>query len=201
VFRPRRLGDLTIPQRHIDTLRRMVETGNIMNMVFYGEPGLGKTSAARVIIETAKIDAMELNGSSLNGIDAVRNRIEPFVSRMSLTGGVKVCFIDEADYLSKNAQASLRHLTENSSSHCRFLFTVNELHKLIPAIQSRLTLACFDILTTEREQMLQRLRVRYRTKLADLGIKHDDTRLNEIIGIYYPDFRKIAQQIEYEFCH
>jgi hypothetical protein len=78
-------------------------------------------------------------------------------------------------------------------------FTANDVGKLIPAIQSRLTLVCFDMFPTEREQVLQRVLARYRSKLAELGIKYDEATLDKIIGIYWPDFRKIAHQIEYEF--
>jgi DNA polymerase III delta prime subunit len=201
LLRPRQLSDLTIPQRHVDRLQRMVETGNIMNMLFYGGPGLGKTSAARVIAESTRVDAIELNGSSLTGIDAMRNRIEPFATSMSFSGGVKFCFIDEADYLSKNAQASLRHLIENSWSNCRFLFTVNDVHKLIPAIQSRLMTVCFEISPSDTEDVLRRLRTRYETALDQCGIEYGRKRLNEIIGIHFPDLRAIANRVEYEFCH
>jgi DNA polymerase III delta prime subunit len=202
LLRPQQLDDLTLPQRDIDRLQRMVDAGQVMNMVFHGQPGLGKTSAARIISNAVAGDAgMEINGSMLTGIDSVRQRIEPFARSGSVFGGKKICFIDEADYLSKSAQASLRHTIENAWSNCRFLFTANDIGKLIPAIQSRLTLVCFDIPPTEREQVLQRLRVRYRAKLGELGIAYDEVRLDELIGIYWPDFRKTTQQIEYEFCH
>jgi len=200
LLRPQQLGDLTIPQRDIDRLQQMVESRDIMNMAFYGKPGLGKTSAARIITQAVAGDSgMEINGSVLTGIESVRDRIEPFARTGSILGGKKICLIDEADYLSKHAQASLRHVIENSWSTCRFLFTVNDLGKLMPAIQSWLTPVCFDIVPAERDQVLQQLRARYRAKLTELGIKYDETKLKQIIGIFSSDFRKIAQQIEYEF--
>jgi len=200
LLRPQQLGDLTLPQRDIDRLQRMVDAGQIMGMVFHGSPGLGKTSAARIIIQAvAGESGMEINGSSLTGIDSVRERIEPFARSGSLFGGNKICLIDEADYLSKHAQASLRHVIENSWSTCRFLFTVNDVGKLVPAIQSRLTLVCFDIAPTDRDQVLRQLRARYRSRLAELGIKYDEASLDQIIGVYFGDFRKIAQQVEWEF--
>jgi replication-associated recombination protein RarA len=199
LLRPRQLDDLTLPQRDIDRLQRMVDAGQIMSMVFCGGPGLGKTSAARIITHAVAGDSgMEINGSVLTGIDSVRERIEPFARSGSLFGGQKICLIDEADYLSKHAQASLRYIIENSWSTCRFLFTVNDIGKLTPAIQSRLTLVCFDIVPPDRDQVLQQLRARYRAKLAELGVKHDEARLDQIIGLYFGDLRKIAQQVEWE---
>ena len=49
LLRPQQLGDLTLPRRDIDRLQRMIDTDDVMSMLFYGEPGLGKTSAARLI--------------------------------------------------------------------------------------------------------------------------------------------------------
>jgi DNA polymerase III delta prime subunit len=202
LLRPQQLDDLTLPHRDIVRLQRMIENREVMNMAFHGQPGLGKTSAARIIANAVAGDSgMEINGSSLTGIDSVREHIEPFARSGSVFGGRKLCFIDEADYLSRNAQASLRHIIENAWSNCGFLFTANDVGKLIPAIQSRLTLVCFHVTPAEREQVLQRLRARYRAKLGELGIAYDEVRLDELIGIYWPDLRKIAQQVEYEFCH
>ena len=77
LLRPQQLGDLTLPQRDIERLKQMVHSGTIMNMIFYGRPGLGKTSAARAIIAdlvtNADADCCELNGSSGNGAAEVRN--------------------------------------------------------------------------------------------------------------------------------
>jgi DNA polymerase III delta prime subunit len=138
LLRPQQLADLTLPRRVIERLQRMVDSGTIMNLIFYGKPGLGKTSAARIIAKTIGADVHEINGSSLTGIDTVRNKVEGYASSVTLFNNPKICFIDEADYLSKNAQAALRHVIERSSSNCRYLFAVNDISKLIPAIQSRL---------------------------------------------------------------
>src|SRR5262249_31844339 len=117
LLRPGQLDDLTLPERDIDRLTRMVDAGRVMNMVFHGGPGLGKTSGARIITQAvAGESGMEINGSVLTGIDSVRDRIEPFARSGSILGGQKICLIDEADYLSKNAQASLRYIIENSWS-------------------------------------------------------------------------------------
>jgi DNA polymerase III delta prime subunit len=200
LLRPQRLGDLTLPQRFIDRLQRMADSEEIMNMVFYGAPGLGKTSAARVITTEIGADVYELNGSSLNGIDAIRKTVESFALSVSFKNKMKICFIDEADFLSINAQALLRHLIERSYSNCRFLFTVNDISKLIPAIQSRMMAICFDILPADRAEVQRTLLDRYENRLPELGISFDKERLNEIVGIFYPDLRSIANHIEFEFA-
>jgi replication factor C subunit 3/5 len=199
LLRPLQLGDLTLPQRDIDRLQRMLDEGTIMNMLFYGSPGLGKTSAANILIKNGNFSKMEINGSSETGIDFVRTKIEGFAYSGSVMLRPKICFIDEADYLSKNAQAALRRVIEKSSRNCRFLLSANDIDKMVPAIRSRLKEICFDVGFADRVQVQARLIERYKAKLVELGVKHDDKRLIEIIGIYYPDLRAIANQIEFEF--
>jgi DNA polymerase III delta prime subunit len=200
LLRPQRLGDLTLPQRVIDRLQRMIDEGSIMNMLFYGKAGLGKTSAARVFINAlGPRDSMEINGSSATGIDFVRDKVERFATSVAMFGGQKICFIDEADYVSKNAQAALRYVIEKMSINCRFLFAVNDVSKLLPAIRSRLLEICFDIAPADRHDVQRRLIERYGTKLAEYRIPYDKDRLREIVGIYYPDLRSIANHLEFDF--
>jgi replication factor C subunit 3/5 len=201
LLRPQRLSDLTLPQKVIDRLQRMIELGSIMNMVFYGEPGLGKTTAARIFInELGPDDSIEINGSTATGVDYVRDHIERFASSFSMFGGNKICFIDEAEFMSKSAQAALRKVIEQTSCNCRYLFAVNDISKLLPAIRSRLLAICFDIAPSDRAEMQKRLLDRYERKLPELNVQYDRKRLTEIVGIYYPDLRSIANNIEFEFA-
>jgi DNA polymerase III delta prime subunit len=200
VLRPRHLGDLTIPQRCVQRLQRMLDERNVMNMIFYGRAGTGKTSAARIIAGHEDFDCFTINGSSASGIDYVRDKIESFAHTGSVYLRKKICFIDEADGLSKAAQMALRHLMEQSSGNCRFLLTANEISKLLQGIQSRMQLVCFDIFVSDADEILARLRQRYRETLNSLGIDFDEKLLDEITAMYFPDLRSIANRIEFEFC-
>ena len=201
LLRPQQLGDLTLPQRVINRFQRMIGSGSIMNMLFYGGPGLGKTSAARVFINALGVSSIEIDGSLATGVDFVRQRIVGFSSSVAFNGGMKLCFIDEADYVSQNAQAALRHVIEESSDNCRYLFAVNNISKLIPAIRSRLLEICFDIAPADRIEVQKRLFGRYERILSEAGISFDRERLTQIVGIYYPDLRSIANHIEFEFVY
>jgi len=201
LLRPQQLTDLTLPQRVIDRLQRMIDEGSIMNMLFYGAAGLGKTSAARVFINAlGPKSSIEINGSSATGIDFVRDTIVRFASSVAMFGGSKICFIDEAEYVSKNAQAALRCVIERMSCNCRFLFAVNDASKLLPAIRSRLMEICFDIAPADRPEVQRRLIERYEAKLSEHGISYDQERLRQVVGIYYPDLRSIANHLEFYFA-
>jgi replication-associated recombination protein RarA len=200
LLRPQQLGDLTISQKDIERLQRMAGSGDIMDMIFYGEPGTGKTSAARILIGAIGVDhPLEVNGSSANGIDYIRDKIAPYAQATSVLQNKKLVFVDEADGLSRVAQSALRYVIENKRN-ARFIFTANNIGKLSEAIQSRMLSLCFDISPENRIEVLKRLNERYQTKLGELGIQYDKDRLSEIMGLYYPDFRAIANRLEYEFA-
>jgi putative ATPase len=199
LLRPQQLGDLTIAQKDIDRLKRMADSGDIMDLIFYGEPGTGKTSAARILIKAIGVDhPLEVNGSSASGIDYIRQKISPYARGPSVFFNKKVVFIDEADGLSKAAQSSLRYEIENKRN-ARFIFTANHIGKLSEPIQSRMLSVCFDVSPVHRVEVLKRLGERYQAKLTKLGIQFEKDRLSEIMGLYYPDFRAIANNLEYEF--
>jgi DNA polymerase III delta prime subunit len=201
LLRPQQLGDLTLADPTIQRLKGMVDSGQIMNMLFYGESGTGKTSAARILIKAVggEGNLYEVNGSSANGIGFVRDTIEKWAARTGLYSGPKICFVDEADWLTPAAQAALRYVIEKKLFFCRFLFTANDLKKLKPAIQSRMMPLCFDIEPARREGVLKKMAARYESRLSELGISYDPTRLREIVHVYYPDFRAIANNLQFEF--
>jgi len=200
LLRPQQLSDLTLPQKEIDRLQKMIDSGNIMNMIFYGPPGLGKTSAARVIGDTANVTFVEVNAASILGPKDLRRDMEGFATSMPMFGNSKLCLFDEADYISKQVQASLRHLVESTSDNCRFLFTANDIRRITEALRSRLKHISFDISSVDKSAVIERLVARYETKLGELGIQYEPQRLRELVGIYFPDLRSIANNVEFEFA-
>jgi replication factor C small subunit len=199
LLRPQQLSDLTLPKRDITRLQRMVQKRTPMNLFFYGPPGLGKTSAARILIDAFGFtDPFGLGISDSITIIASQGlkQIEKWDWRTSV--GVKICFIDEADGLSKSAQVNLRSVIENDT-HCRFILAANDVRKIGVALRSRLQPISFEIAPGDREEVLRRLKDRYEKVLNDLGIAYDSMQLNKIVGIYFPVLRRIANEIQYQF--
>jgi DNA polymerase III delta prime subunit len=175
----------------------MESSGSVMNLLFYGEPGIGKTSAARILTE--KTEVYEINGSFNNGDKTMLKEIEKFASCVSLWGQHKVCFIDEADYLTKEVQAGLRYTIEKFSASTRFILTANEFKKVTPALKSRCAPICFDVSPRDRPVVVDRMIARFEQRLLELGYEYDPNRLREIVGIYFPDLRNIANQLQLSF--
>lgn len=142
-------------------------------------------------------DDYEINGSLDAGINTFRTDFVLWASSASLCGGPKVCFIDEGEKLSANAQAALRGVIEEYG-HVSFLMTANEHLNLDAALRSRCMPVCFDILLKDYEEVIGRLCTRYKQRLKDLGFAIDPARLAEIVHLHFPDLRAIANRIEFE---
>ena len=201
IMRPQTVNDLTLPRPMIDRLQTMIETRAIMNMLFYGKVGTGKTSAARLFEDSADLLCrcrmfVQWDGSSVKNADIIRKDITESLSFM----GFKISFLDRADSIPKAAQQELPSVIDKWSGDTRFLLTVNHLSKITPEIRSRLMPICFDIKSSDREEVQKRLIGRYENKLAEYGILYDKRRLIEIVGTNYPDLRSIAQKVELEFA-
>jgi replication-associated recombination protein RarA len=197
VMRPTEFADLIQPSTMVQRLERMAEQRTPMNMLFYGQPGVGKTTAARILLNKLEVCCYEINGSMETGIEHVRKNIEVYCSSMSLLSAMKLCFIDECEYLSINAQASLRGLIEKYD-HVRFLLTANDIKKMHPALRSRCLPICFDVGPIEAPEVIARLMPRYQEKLRQLGCEIDAQRLHEILCTSFPDLRAVANRLEFE---
>ena len=199
LLRPTELADLIQPSEIIRGLERMLENRSLLNMIFYGKPGLGKSSAAHILAKKLDADLFVINGSLWTGVSHVREDLEAYVSTMSLMSDIKICLIEECEFLSANAQAALRLVIERST-HVRFLMTGNDISKLDRAIRSRCMPISFDVRPLEAEATIQRLLSRYIDKLGRLGYANIDAEwLSKEMHVNFPDLRKLASVIEFKY--
>ena len=197
-LRPTNIDELVLDDFFKKKLKKMYDSRNVLNMIFYGKPGSGKTSAAKIFADSDEFDTLPINGSLETQIDVVRTKILNFATTMSMYQHHKICFIDEADYLSKSSQASLRGVIEETSKNCRYIFTANDISKMHPALCSRLMPLCFDMTPTQIEVELEKYKIRIITLLKIHSPDVDEQRISRLIDMNYPDYRTIANKIEFE---
>jgi replication factor C small subunit len=173
-------------------VKQWIKEGVIPHLLFSGAAGIGKTTLAKILIKQLDIDEydiLEINASRENNVDTVRDRITNFVQTMPF-GKFKIVLLDEADYLSPNAQAALRGVMESYSESARFILTCNYPHKIIPALHSR----CqgFHIEKVDHTEFTARAA----TVLVTEGVNFDLDTLDSYVKATYPDLRKCLNLLQ-----
>ena len=137
-YRPKTVEQTILQTELKQTFQKIVDSGEIPNMLFTGTAGLGKTTVAKAICEQLELDYIVINGSEEGNIDTLRGKIKQFASTISLQGGYKVVILDEADYLNpQSTQPALRGFIEEFSQNCRFILTCNFKNRIIEPLHSR----------------------------------------------------------------
>lgn len=169
-----------------------IKDGSIPHLLLSGAAGIGKTTLAKVLCNELGIedyDVLEINASRENNVDTVRDKIVNFVQMIPF-GPFKVVLLDEADYLTPNAQAILRGVMETYSNHSRFILTCNYPNRIIPAIHSR----CqgFHIEKTDQTEFTARAA----TILVEENVDFDLDILDTYVKATYPDLRKCINMLQ-----
>lgn len=190
-YRPKTLNDYIGNDTFKNELKKIIEKNDLGHMILYGSvPGTGKTSAAKLIVNSINCDYLYLNCSDTNSIDDVRDKIKSFASSVGFKQ-IKVVICDEADFFSGNALAALRVMLEQFAQHTRFIFCCNYIEKIIAPIISRCQ--TFEIIPPSKKEIAQHLaRI-----LDNEQVKYEVKDVAFIINNYYPDIRKVinfAQQ-------
>ena len=176
--------------------RKQVQTWikdkTIPHLLFSGNAGIGKTTLAKLLfneLDIQDLDILEINASRTNSVDDVRDKIVNFVQMIPF-GEFKVVLLDEADYLSPNAQAALRGVMEEYHTTSRFILTCNYPNRIIPALHSR----CqgFHIAKIDQTEFTARVA----EILITEGVTPDIDTLDTYVKATYPDLRKCINMVQ-----
>jgi DNA polymerase III delta prime subunit len=183
-YRPNKLEDYVGNEHLKSKVAGYLETGDIPHLLLHGKAGTGKTTLAKLIVNSVDCDYMIINASDENNVETVRNKVKNFASSMGFKP-FKIVILDEFDYMTANAQAILRNLMETFSKHCRFILTCNYVEKVIDPIQSRCQ--TFQIIPPTKKDVA----IQISKMLQNEGIKFEIKDLVPIIDSAYPDIRKV----------
>jgi replication factor C small subunit len=197
-YRPSKLEDFILPKRIISMFQSSNEIQIPQNFLFFGTPGLGKTSLAKFL--ASHFDYLYINVSSETGIDVVRNKISEYCSSISMYSNLKVVILDEMDGASDAFYKALRATMEQYSD-CRFIGTCNYINKIPDAIKSRFELINFNFTSdSEIKECYILLLKRIKNILESEGFTISKEVLEEIrdkiVFPNFPDIRKIVNIIQ-----
>jgi replication factor C small subunit len=169
-----------------------IKDKSIPHLLFSGSAGIGKTTLAKLLFNELNVnplDILEINASRERGIDEVKKRITSFVQMIPF-GDFKVVLLDEADYLTPDAQAALRGVMEEYHSTARFILTCNYQNRIIPAIHSR----CqgFHIAKVDQTEFTARVA----EILIAEGVEFILDTLDTYVKATYPDLRKCINMVQ-----
>ena len=171
------------------SIDKQLKQNDIQNYLFYGSAGTGKTTLAKLIVNNLDCDSLYINASDERGIETIRDKVSGFASVASIKP-LKVVILDEADFLTIQAQASLRNVIETFSRSTRFILTCNFIERIIDPLQSRCQ--TFKVVPPTKKEVAVHI-----AGICDKeNIGYELPHIGKIVNRYYPDIRKMLNTIQ-----
>lgn len=193
-YRPKTLDDILLDNQLKEHFKKI--TDDIPNLLFYGSPGTGKSTLAKIIInDILKCQYLYINASDENGIDTIRNKVISFAQTRSLDSKKKVVILEEADGLTGESLRILRNVMEEYVDTTRFILTANYINKIIEPIRSRCML--FKLQNDIKDCVARCAEIikKENIKIGDESKK----KFIEFVTDRYPDLRRIINDLQ-RFC-
>jgi replication factor C subunit 3/5 len=188
-YRPDTFDDISHHQTIINSIEKMIETKTMMNMIFVGNMGSGKSSTARVISKKLYGDrqnllTLKLNASDQRGINEIRTIVDEFASKSFDNTIVRMIILDEADAMTIDAQLVLSQLIDKYKHKIIFCVICNYIRKIHLNIKSRCIIFRFESLSSDS------INNRLEQIVEKENIKITDSVLKEISQICNGDMRQ-----------
>ena len=188
-YRPTNIDNYVGNESIKKSISSYINQNDIQNLIFYGPAGTGKTTLAKLIVKNIDCDHLYINASDERGIETIRDKVSGFASTMSFKP-LKVVILDEADFLTIQAQASLRNVIETFSRTTRFILTCNYIERVIDPLQSRCQ--TLKVIPPSKLDIVKHLKKV--TDKEEIKVHVDDLAI--IVNNNYPDVRKMLNTIQ-----
>ena len=189
---PQNIDEMVLSKDLHDFFDNVIKTKKLSNYSFFGHPGCGKTTLAKLLVNKLECEYLFQPCSIDGSIDMIKTKIVNFCEIVG-QGKYKIIILDEADQLSQQAQMALRNIIVEAMDDCRFILTANFQDKIIDALKSRCTPIKLEFSTQDILKHCVKI-------LKNEGIKYDKNTLVEfyknIIVTNYPDIRTILEHLQ-----
>lgn len=199
-YSPKTIEDLVLTKELKQLFLETIKNNSLSNVTFYGQPGIGKSTLAKILVDQMNVSDVLFQSCSIDGsIDMVKTKIQSFCQIVTPPGKLKVVILDEADSLTQSAgnnagaQMALRNIILEAQEDTRFILTCNYIDRIIPALKSRCT-------PIKIEFSIKDIAARVLYILKKEKIKFTKEAVEEFINVVikkrYPDIRSIISELE-----
>jgi DNA polymerase III delta prime subunit len=190
-YKPSKIEETLITETDRAIFNSYVEKKSIPHLLFHGSPGLGKTTIAKILAREITEDILYINASKETSVDVIRGKVNDFCSTTAFGDYLKVIILDEFDFMSLAAQASMRNVLEEFIEVSRFILTCNYANKVLDAIKSRCQ--TFQFKQVEPKVIAKRcVEILNKEKIKCKDI----SQVGKLVMKYYPDIRKTINHLE-----
>ena len=147
-MRPQTLKDFVGQENIFNQLKKMIESGNFQSMIFFGAPGTGKTSLAKIIANTANANFIKIN-AALSGISELREIVKDAADNRNFYRKNTILFIDEIHRFNKSQQDFLLPYVEDGRIILIGATTENPFFEVNAALLSRVKIIRLEKLSAD----------------------------------------------------